>query len=717
MPHKHITSIFTTTLLFYIVFAISTFAQNTLSKDEMRFDLDGNGQLSTTESNLMSRILRVERESGVQYNQREIREIRDGQRNGFNQSRGGGRSGRSRGARTPTGPRLNPEQVQFKDGSATIPDRETFKKLSYQGTDVKIDTQLIGIEYVKFQVENTNTQNPQLYFMNTKTHRSHGSFMQAAGLSRGQGQMRGVLSFRPLSTSPNGEPGVYTYEFNPNDAFPFTQIKMVHDLLVWKMPILKNRLGYCPLWGAIGIYKREMTLYDAADFPVYFEDDLYANIGFLPLNIAESYGILRMLDLDERPTPRDIVICKALPNEMPRVAGIITGVRQTPLSHVNLRAIQDRVPNAFIDNAWEKNRIKSLIGKYVYYKVNHDGFEIREATQTEVENHFADIRPANMQKPKRNLSIKQILPLEDLGFENSSSFGVKTANVATLRTIDFPDGTVPNGFGVPFHFYDEFMKHNDFYAKAEAMLKDVDFQKSQDTKVDKLKKFRAQIKKGETPVWMMKALDDIQKSFPDTPLRCRSSTNNEDLLGFSGAGLYDSYTHNPDEGHLSKTIKQVYASLWNFRAFEARDFYRIDHFSTAMGVLIHPNFRDELANGVAVTDDVVYQTVGNYYINTQVGEDLVTNPEEQSIPEEILLDWSDSSLYRVVSTSNRKPDNERILTDKYLREIRSYLGKIHNKFSLLYTSQSQTSDFAMEIEFKITRDGKLSIKQARPWVR
>ena len=718
MQHKHTTSIFTTVLIFYMVFTISAFAQNTLSKDEMRFDLDGNSQLNTAESDLMTRILRIERESGVQFNQNEIREIRDGQRNGFNQSRGGGRSGRSRGSRTPTGPRLNPEQVQFRDGAATIPDRETFKKLSYQGTDVRIDTQLIGIEYVKFQVENTNTENPQLYFMNTKTHRSHGSFMQAAGLGRGQGQMRGVLSFRPLSTSPNGEPGVYTFEFNPNDAFQYTEIKMVHDLLVSKMPILKNRLGYCPLWGAIGIYKREKALYDAAEFPVYFEDDLYANIGYLPLNIAESYGILRMLNDNERSTPRDIVISKTLPNEMPRVAGIITGVRQTPLSHVNLRAIQDKVPNAFIDNAWEKEQIKSLIGKYVYYKVNLDGFEIREATQTEVENHYTGIRPVNTQKPKRNLSIKQTLPLEDITFVDSSSFGVKTANVSTLRTISFPDGTIPAGFGVPFYFYDEFMKHNDFYTKAEAMLKNTDFQRSQDTKIEELKKLRTQIEKGDMPVWMMTALEEIQKYFPEnTPLRCRSSTNNEDLPGFSGAGLYDSFTHNQDEGHLSKSIRQVYASLWNYRAFEARDFYRIDHFTTAMGVLIHPNFENELANGVAVTDDVVYQTVGNYYLNTQVGEDLVTNPEEQSVPEEILLDWGDSSIYRVVSTSNRIPDNERILTDKYLRELRSYLGKIHNKFSLLYTSNSQTSDFAMEIEFKITKDGKLSIKQARPWVR
>ena len=99
---------------------------------------------------------------------------------------------------------------------------------------------------------------------------------------------------------------------------------------------------------------------------------------------------------------------------------------------------------------------------------------------------------------------------------------------------------------------------------------------------------------------MLDALQSMHESFPPgTPMRCRSSTNNEDLPGFNGAGLYDSYTHRPDEGHIAKTIKQVWASLWTYRAFEERDFYRVDHLQTAMGVLVHPNYDDELANGVA----------------------------------------------------------------------------------------------------------------------
>ena len=714
MKNKYfIVALFVCMLMFSTIVVLNTWTQGKLSIDEKRFDLNRNDALSEAEQQLMFRVMRLEAARGNKFSAQEIQQMQSGQRD---RSRRRGGFGRGRGSREPSGPRLDPEQVEFKDGAATIPDRETFKKLSYQGTDVRIDTQLTGIEFVKFQIERTHTENPQLYFMNTKTHRSHGRFMDVAGLGRGQGQMRGVLSYRPLFTSPNGEPGVYTFEFNPNDAFPFEEIKLAHDLLVAKMPVLKNRLGYCPLWGAIGIYNTEKALYDAAEFPVYFEDDLYANIGYLPLNQAASFGRLRILEIDERPTVRDIVICKTLPNEMPRVAGVITGVRQTPLSHVNLRAIQDKVPNAFIAEAWKSKRIAPLIGKYVYYKVNADGFEIREATLKEVETHFADLRPPKVQKPERDLSGTKILSLDDIKFADASRFGVKTANMATLRTFGFPESTVPKGFGIPFYFYDEFMKHNGFYANLENLLKDLAFQSEQDAKIAELKKFRAEIRKGEMPAWMMEALSELQRAFPEgTSLRCRSSTNNEDLPGFSGAGLYDSFTHNPDEGHLSKSIKQVFASLWNFRAFEARDFYRIDHVATAMAVLVHPNFSNELANGVAVTDDVVYQTIGNYYLNTQVGEDLVTNPEDQSVPEEILLDWWDSSNYRVVKTSNRTVDNERILTDAYLSELSRYLGMIHNKFSQLYGPAGRTKNFAMEIEFKITSDGKLSIKQARPW--
>ena len=275
----------------------------------------------------------------------------------------------------------------------------------------------------------------------------------------------------------------------------------------------------------------------------------------------------------------------------------------------------------------------------------------------------------------------------------------------------------PDGFAVPFYFYDEFMKHNDLYATVSTMVADTDFQTDYDTQEDKLKELRKAIKDATTPAWIITALEEMHGKFPDgTSLRYRSSTNNEDLPGFSGAGLYDSKTQDPEETEedgIDKSIKGVWASLWNFRAFVERDFHRVDHLTTAMGVLVHPNYSDELANGVAVSHDPIGGLEGAYYVNTQVGEDLVTNPEENSVPEELLF-LSDGSN-EVIVYSNRAEPEELLMSDAQLGQLRRHLQTIHARFKKLYDPAADER-FAMEIEFKITSEDVLAIKQARPWV-
>ena len=614
--------------------------------------------------------------------------------------------------------KIDPEDLDIKDGAASIPDHAAFQKLSYKGDEVMIDTFLSGLEFVKFTIDDAFADDPNLYFINTVTHRAHMMFGRVAGLPRGGfTQMKGVLVYRPRLKSPSGNPGLFTFEFEPFDTYSFDMVQIAHEMLVEKMPSLAGNIGYFPRQRGIEAYNEDKQLYEEAKLPVYLEEDLIdSDVAFLPLNTTESFGRLRLMDVEERPNARDIVVYESLPNELSRVAGIITSVRQTPLSHVNLRAVQDRVPNAFILNAAENRKIRSLLGKYVYYNVTPDGYQLREATDAEVDSHFAKLRPSATQTPKRDLSIKTIRSLDDLGFKDATSVGVKAANLATMRTFDFPDETIPDGFAVPFYFYDEFMKHNGFYEKVDSMIKDPEFQKDQSAREEALKKLRKMIKNGRMPRWMTDALGEAQNSFPSgTSIRCRSSTNNEDLPGFSGAGLYGSYTHHDDEGHLAKSVKQVYASLWNFRAFEERDFYRVDHKVAAMGVLMHPNFSDEKANGVAVTDDILYETLTNYYVNTQIGEDLVTNPDEASTPEELLLGWFKDDGHQIMRKSNRASTDGQLLSDAHLDELRDRLARIHGRFRRLY-GKSEDDQFAMEIEFKITKKGKLAIKQARPWV-
>ena len=227
---------------------------------------------------------------------------------------------------------------------------------------------------------------------------------------------------------------------------------------------------------------------------------------------------------------------------------------------------------------------------------------------------------------------------------------------------------------------------------------------------------RDAIKDAQSPQWIIDAADrDARVVFPREP-RCATAPapNNEDLPGFNGAGLYDSKTQHPDETEddgIDKSMKQVFASLWTFRAFTEREFYRIDHLQAAMGVLVHPNYSDELANGVAVSFDPANGTDTTYYVNTQIGEDLVTNPEAYSLPEELSLHAD--GAYTVIARSNQVQPGHLLMTDAQLLQLRRHLDVIHEHFEGLY-NPGPDEPFAMEIEFKITSENILAIKQAPP---
>ena len=602
--------------------------------------------------------------------------------------------------------------IPLSGGVVVVPDAETFKAISYTS------------RYGKFVLIDMDTASPRVYFINKTIAWNHRVFLEAIGLDPDQdGLFRGQLNYDPEMVAPDSGQGVYFYSLhdNQNTIPPYSTAARFHTVLAANTPLLDNNLALHVSNHDLPDLQDDLPLYRASRIPLLLDQDVYQGTNLLALNPGEGYGRLRVMELGERPNPRDVVLYEALPNELPRIAGIITSVHQTPLSHVNLRAIQDGVPNVFIRDALDEPEIALLIDRYVHFTVTEDGYTIRAATPEEVDAHHAMSRPTHPQTPERDLSVTAITPLSEIGFDDWESFGVKAANVAVLRTLGLPDGTVPDGFAVPFYFYDEFMKHNGFYDDIEEMLADPDFQADFDVQEDELKDLRKAIKDGETPEWMTEALTTMHGTYPEgQSLRYRSSTNNEDLPGFNGAGLYDSKTQHPEETEedgVAKSLKQVYASLWNFRAFTERDFHRIDHLAAAMGVLVHPNYSDELANGVAVSFDPMYGIDGTHYVNTQVGENLVTNPDAHSVPEEIVLFWPDfyPDFYRVRATSNQVEPGQLLMSDDQMGQLRQHTEVIHEEFAELY-NPAPDDPFAMEIEFKITSEDILAIKQARPWV-
>ncbi len=626
--------------------------------------------------------------------------------------------------------RVNPE-----DGAVVIPDRATFESLAHTD-DVPGSA---GVREVKFLVD---IESGEVTFMNHNKHDFHYYFAKEAlgytGSLRefnaetyftdNRKYMAGTLiahdNFEGEGIG-DGEKGLYTLEFWPTDPVKAQHVATAMNLVKDALPFASNDIVYHPAGETQrALYEQDKAAFDAAGVDTISTQELFANQTFSALNPGVGFGRLRVIDGSDTvpPTARDLVIFKNIPNDLSRVGGVITAEPQTPLSHVNLKAKQNDTPNAYVKDVLSDPEVQALVGKMVRFEVTGDGYQIREATAQEVEDHFASIRPTEVQTPARNLAVKNITKLADVGTRDLTTFGAKAANLGELADI-LPPGMVPDGYAVPFSMYDDFMKANGLYDEAQAMMQDATFQSDPVQREKMLKAFRKKIEKAPVPDALAQKFAavhaDLKATYGDEqPFRCRSSTNNEDLEGFNGAGLYESKTHRPDEGDLENTIKEVWAGLWTFRAFEEREFWRIDHMTAAMGVAIHPNFDLERSNGVAVTKNIYDPNWEGFYVNVQVGEDLVTNPEGGAVPEEFLIsaigpnrEWETQFIRR----SNLTENGETVMSDEHMTQLREAMRKIQSHFKQVYRQQGNDS-FAMDIEFKVDAQGKLVIKQARPWV-
>jgi hypothetical protein len=282
-------------------------------------------------------------------------------------------------------------------------------------------------------------------------------------------------------------------------------------------------------------------------------------------------------------------------------------------------------------------------------------YSIVAASRGEAEEYWESLRPENALIPRFDLSEDAVLNLNGRSLQDSIYIGAKAAGMAEMSNIDgVPLPSSP--LALPFSFYERHLRQNGLDVEIVNLLADAPSLELDELQA-RLFELRWQIFRAPMPA---EDLDEILSYLAthfsqDTRLRFRSSTNVEDLAEFSGAGLYTSAGASMVEGReaIENAIKVVWASTWNQQAFVERDFYRVDQARVFMGVLIHPAFVDELANGVAITINEFSSFRPAYYINSQVGEVSVTNPTGQAIPEQILYyTWYEEPEYEVITRSS-----------------------------------------------------------------
>ena len=205
-----------------------------------------------------------------------------------------------------------------------------------------------------------------------------------------------------------------------------------------------------------------------------------------------------------------------------------------------------------------------------------------------------------------------------------------------------------------------------------------------------------------------------------TRLRFRSSTNAEDIEGFNGAGLYSSFTGllNDEYKSFEKAIKKVWASLWEFRAFEEREYFKINQKTVGMGILVHRSFNDEDGNGVAITKNLYNANNSAITINVQANEYKVVDQENGYLPDQIIFypyGITPQQLFMVDyihHTNVPGMEHKTVMTDAELLELAGYCQKLSDHYRNIYRSP-----VVLDIEFKLDSSlgiaRKLYIKQVR----
>lgn len=630
---------------------------------------------------------------------------------------------------TPVSP---PDAIPARDGARIMENRAHFDSLSHRDEVPGA----AGVQEVKFLIAGVDRPEPRVYFLNTSKYPFHYDFANEVlrvGIpletfnartyfTERREFLAGTILAHDAFRDHDHPQGLFAMEFWPTDPVSARLLILAWRLIAEAAPFAGSRIAYHPSDGNQEDIVRAATAeFGAAGVPVIFSSALFANLTYSALNIGVGFGRLRVIDAGDARPPgiADVVIFRTLPNDLTHVGGVMSEEPQTPLSHVNLRARQNDTPNAYLKTASSDPRVKPHLGAIVRYEVASEGLTVAPATVEELNAFLEARRPAEPQNPRRDLDVRAIVDLRAAGHGDLGAIGAKAANVAELGKLLGAE-VAPQGYAIPFAFYDDFMTENGLYDRARAAIADPAFVAEPEARDRVLAALRKAIWRAPVSRAAHDAFATMRAAFSaDLPLRCRSSTNNEDLEGFNGAGLYDSFSHRPDEGGIENTIRQVWASLWNLRAFDEREFYRIDHFAAAMAVLVYPNYDDEMANGVALTKNVYFPSFEGYYINVQLGEAQVANPDPNAIPEELLVmadpNASAEESFETIYIRRSSLTDGKVLDKDQIHRLTDSLRRIQAHFRTVYRAEANPA-FAMDVEFKFDRSGRLAVKQARPWV-
>ncbi|KAJ8449699.1 hypothetical protein Cgig2_001355 [Carnegiea gigantea] len=309
----------------------------------------------------------------------------------------------------------------------------------------------------------------------------------------------------------------------------------------------------------------------------------------------------------------------------PSIVGVVLLQELPHLSHLGVRARQEKVVFVTCDDRDSVADLLKLSGQYVRIEASSGGVKVRPSSPkensqdsnieiqptkkpTEAENAESDDLSASESEithSRKVIASRGVILLTDA---EPTTCGAKSAACGRLSSLSEASAKVYNEQGVPASFkapagavipfgsMELALKASQSLETYKSYIERIETAQVEDGVLDKLcSELQELISSIQLPKDVIESISEI---FPSTArLIVRSSANVEDLAGMSAAGLYESIPNvspsNP--AVFGNAVSRVWASLYTRRAVLSRRAARVPQKEAQMAVLVQEMLSPDLS--------------------------------------------------------------------------------------------------------------------------
>lgn len=434
-----------------------------------------------------------------------------------------------------------------------------------------------------------------------------------------------------------------------------------------------------------------MSKIEVSEIPRIFSHELFTQAKFILLNAGCTEGRLRVFKTFEDYKRQknsiewyDILVMSRVPDDIPRVSGIINAHHTTPLSHTNVLASGWKIPNCIRIGILGEIEQRGFADQWVRYEVDPKSADLAltKIARPEILSKPPSWTVQRVKLEEPEVLNTPILSLEFLRHTDRYKYGTKAANLGEIhyllkngseRALGFyrvkrpprpnlisylekflkVEGTsdlsgevhkflnrifhTPRGIALPFSIQQSFLESSPRIQQSIGKLKMA--LELEAREIDSLCiEIQQLIRRTRMPDTIQNQIDlEIAKNLSGVSnFVIRSSSNAEDLDGFSAAGIYESINHVSSASKIFESIKEVWASLLSPRSVRLRHEVGISLDDCYMGVIIQEEVAAEFGGVLVTRNPLQSGDFRNVYMNVS-GKSVTTVVDGSVLPIQMLF--------------------------------------------------------------------------------